>query len=522
MIIEKLKLLNFKRFDLLEIEFDKDLNILIGDNESGKSTILQAIDIVIRGSRHLVEEIGIERLLNKNIVDSFMTSSSRTIENLPKLRIELFIQETGDPSMNGKNNSEGISLDGIRLICEPDSEYSEAIAHVLSSETPSFPFEYYKVSFSKFSGELYNGYNRPMRSIVIDNSVIGSEFSMSQYIKDVFRSALSDEERTLARYEYHSAKNKYRDTSLSKYNDRLSSYSFSVKDSSRDNLDTALTIEEDGIDISNKGTGRQCFIKAELALRQADDRLDVIILEEPETHLSHLNMNKMIKAILESQNKQLFVATHSNLISTRLDIRKCLMMNSTSKSCFPLKTVPEDTAAFFMKAPDNNLLQYILSNKSILVEGDAEFMLMDKFSKIVLGADLQSAGIDVIAVDGKCFKRYLEIAKLLRIKTAVITDNDGDYEYYIQESYEGYMNNEHSNIKVFADTDNKRYTFEACIYEDNKDLCNTLFQHQCRSLCVEEHMLKNKAECAFKLASDSDGELNVPNYIRLALEWIGN
>ena len=114
MIIEKLKLLNFKRFDLLEIEFDKDLNILIGDNESGKSTILQAIDIVIRGSRHLVEEIGIERLLNKNIVDSFMTSSSRTIENLPKLRIELFIQETGDPSMNGKNNSEGISLDGIR------------------------------------------------------------------------------------------------------------------------------------------------------------------------------------------------------------------------------------------------------------------------------------------------------------------------------------------------------------------------------------------------------------------------
>lgn len=342
--------------------------------------------------------------------------------------------------MNGKNNSDKIVCDGIRVICEPDNEYSKAISNILSSETPSFPFEYYKVSFSKFSGEPYNGHNRPMRNIFVDNSTIGSEFAMCQYIKDVFKSTLSEEERTLARYEYRSSKNNYRDNSLVKYNDRLSGYSFAVKDSTRDNLDTDLTIEEGGIDISNKGTGRQCFIKAELALKQADERLDVILLEEPETHLSHLNMNKMIKAILESQNKQLFIATHSNLISTRLNLRKCTIMNSKTTKYIQLKNISEDTAAFFMKAPDNNLLQYILSNKSILVEGYAEFMLMDKFCNQVIGKDLSSAGIDVIAVDGKCFKRYLEIAKVLKIKTAVITDNDKDYKKNIQESYTGFMN----------------------------------------------------------------------------------
>lgn len=522
MIIERLKLLNFKRFESLDIPFDKDLNIFVGDNESGKSSILQAIDIVIRGSRHLVEDIGLEQMINKDAIDKFMSSSSRSIEELPILKIELYIQETGDPGMNGKNNSDEKCCDGLRVICEPDDEYSEVIATILSSDKHSFPFEYYKVTFSKFSGESYNGYNRPMRSIFVDNSAIGSEFAMNQYVKDVFNSTLADNERTSARYEYRSSKNNFRDTSLNKYSTRLSGYAFAVKDSSRDNLDTSLTIEANGIDISNKGTGYQCFIKAELALKQAGDNLDVILIEEPETHLSHLNMNKMIKAIQESKNKQLFIATHSNLISTRLDLRNCTIMNSSSKGYVQLNDIPADTAKFFMKAPDNNLLQYILSDKVILVEGDAEFILMDKFCETVLGKNLQTTGIDVIAVDGRCFKRYLDIAKKLGIKTAVITDNDGDYEHNIQQIYCEYINDQFDNIKIFADTNSKRNTFEVCVYMDNTQSCNALFSERCHSKSTEEYMLSNKAECAFALASDTKYSLEVPTYINEALQWIEN
>lgn len=517
MIIERLKLFNFKRFETLDIQFNKDLNIFVGDNESGKSTILQAIDIVVRGSRHLIEDIGLERLMNKKAIDRSMELHPRTIDKLPILTIELYLQETADPRMNGKNNSEEKCCDGLRVVCEPDDEYDETIARILSSETSSFPFEYYKITFSKFSGETFNGYNRPMRSIFVDNSTIGSEFAMCQYVKDMFNSALAEDERTLARYEYRASKNNFSNTSLKKYNLRIPGYSFAVKDSLRDNLETSLTIEEGGIDISNKGTGYQCLIKAVLALKQAGNKLDVILLEEPETHLSHLNMKRMIKQIQESEDKQLFVATHSNLICTRLDLRKCIIMNSSAESYVQLNNISDATAKFFMKAPDNNLLQYILSNKVILVEGDAEFMLMDKFCLTALGKSLSSAGIDVIAVDGICFKRYLDIAMVLGIKTAVITDNDGDYKHNIEEKFGDYVS---ENIGFFADKDSKKYTFEVCVYKDNDSLCTSLFGAHCRSKSIENYMLSNKAECAFTLAADSKNKLVVPQYIQDALRWI--
>ena len=517
MFIKKLKLHNFKRFPYLEISFDESLNILIGDNESGKSSILQAIDVVMRGSRHLVEEIGLERLFNYSAVATYFAKEPKVIAQLPKMCIELYLNDTGNPVLNGDNNSDKINCDGIRLICKPNLEYSEAIANILASGDPAFPFEYYDITFTTFRGDPYNGHNRFLRGISIDNSTIGSEYAMFQYVQDIFKAKLSDEERTMARHQYHTAKCKFKETALSRFDAKLSGYSFAVKESSKDNLDTDLTIIESGIDIANKGTGKQCFIKTELALKQANDNIDVVLLEEPENHLSHMNMLKMIQTISETENKQVFIATHSNLICTRLNLQKCAIFNSSSTSYVQLKGISSETAAFFMKAPDNNLLQFVLSNKAILVEGDAEFMLMDFFCKKVLNQTLNQISVNVIAVDGKCFKRYIEVARALELKTAVITDNDGCHEKNIDDAYDGLID---ENIQVFSDRNDMRYTFEVCLYEDNKDICDKLFGDKVRKLTVDKYMLANKAECAFILASNEPEGFKVPEYIRASIEWI--
>ena len=43
MYIEKIKLLNFRNYKELEINFNKNLNIIYGDNAQGKTNILESI-----------------------------------------------------------------------------------------------------------------------------------------------------------------------------------------------------------------------------------------------------------------------------------------------------------------------------------------------------------------------------------------------------------------------------------------------------------------------------------------------
>lgn len=146
--------------------------------------------------------------------------------------------------------------------------------------------------------------------------------------------------------------------------------------------------------------------------------------------------------------------------------------------------------------------------------------MMDVFCRRVLNHSLSEQGIDVISVDGKSFKRYLEIAKVLKMRVAVITDNDGNYDENITAAYQGYMDNEFDNIKIYSELDNERYTFEVAIYRDNQTACDELFESGRRTLSILNYMLANKAEAAFKLLTEKSDTIVTPQYIKNALEWV--
>lgn len=520
MHISKIKLHNFRRFKDTEISFNRGRNILIGDNESGKSSILQAIDLCARGSRHRIEDIGLETLFNINAIRSFL-DGDRKFEKLPKLFVELYLDGIEEEGLEGNENSDNTRACGIRMSFEPDLALSHQTLQVLQAENASFPFEFYSILFTTFSGDSYNGYTRKVKTVMLDNSTIGNEYALNEYISTIYSESLSLIDRLTVKHSYGNSKTGFKNIVLAPFNTKLpDSYSFSVKNTGKNCLENDLTVEIGGVPISQKGTGVQCVVKTQLALKRAAE-IPVILLEEPENHLSHLNMRRMIREIEQNQQAQLFISTHSDLISTRLDLRNCILMNSAELAgTTSLGFIDDPTAKFFMKAPDNNMLQFVLAKKVLLVEGDAEFILMDAFCKKVLGRTLFELGIDVIAVDGKCFKRYLEIAKRLGNKVAVITDNDRNYAENITGAYNGYMNNEYANIKVFADTNKERYTFEVAVYQDNTTECNDLFGGERRTLSVLDYMLSIKAEAAYKLLTQKEETLVVPQYIKEALRWV--
>ncbi|WP_282162146.1 ATP-dependent nuclease [Ulvibacterium marinum] len=519
-IVNKIRLQNFKKFKKFKVSFDDQINLLIGDNESGKSTILLALDLVMRGSRNKVETLGLESIFNTKAIAEFL-NTDRNLTKMPELRVELYLNEQNNETTHGKNNLDKRPCDGVRLVCKPNEDYHQSIKEVLKKPECLFPFEYYSISFTTFNDIPYNGYNKHLKHILIDNSLTSNEYAMKEYVKDIYNSKiLNTSEKFQHQHEYRNFKEEFKNKAFKEINKRLENdYKFAVKSNSKSNLESDLIIYEGEISIDNKGKGKQSIIKTSLALSKSGDDFDSVLLEEPENHLSHSNMKKLIQEVINSTGKQIFVATHSDLVSTRLDLRKSILLNSSAEGRVKLEDLPEDTSKFFIKAPDNNILEYILSEKVILVEGDAEFILLDALYLKKTNKKLSEDNIHVISVGGTSFPRYLDIAKILDIRTAVITDNDKDYAENITARYAKYNQ---ENIDVFADKNNERYTFEVCIYRDNTDICEGLFSSQRKKLSVQEYMLKDKAEVAYQLLENKSRELKIPEYIDRAFEWINN
>jgi len=516
-LIKKIKLKNFKRFPSFSVELDDKLNMFIGDNEAGKSSILSAIDIVLSGSRNKVESIGLDSLFNSAVISDFLKSDKK-FNDLPSLYIELYLNEQGNSDLNGKFNSEGVTQDGLTLICQPNDTLSKEIKEILKQEESNFPFEFYSIIFKTFSGEGYTGYSKYLKHILIDNTQISNEYATKEYVKAMYNSHIQHAEKNKHLNEYRKYKDRFKDRVLSGLNNRIEDYEFTIRTSLKANLESDLTIAENDINIEHKGKGRQCFIKTEFALKKSDSNLDVILIEEPENHLSHINMKKLVNKISSSEERQLFISTHNDLISTRLDLRKAILLNSNNVTPVQLKSLPEPTAKFFIKAPDNNILEFILSKKVILVEGDAEFILMDVFFQKVTKSKLEDSDIHVISVGGTSFKRYLDLSALLQIKTAVIRDNDGDYDANCVANYSDYAKN--NNVKIFSDNDILRKTFEIALYQDNVSVCDNLFKSGRKKLTVQEYMLSNKADAAFELLDKKGDTLTPPKYIEEAILWI--
>lgn len=517
-VISKLVLQNFKKFDALELDFNTTTNILVGDNEAGKSTVLLALDLILSASRGRVETVGVENLLCKAAVDAFL-ARERKPAHLPVLYVEAWLMAGDNFELNGKNNSKGIEADGLRLEIAPIEEYGKAIAEVLAQDEPNFPYEYYGVRFHTFSGEAVLAYKRPVRHLSLDSSRIDSEHAVREYTRAVFGVHTDVPTRHRLENQYRRGKDTFRKEYLGPVNQDLADYQFGVRSGHRSNLEVDLQIMEDGIPLENRGKGRQCFLKTEFALRRHRNNgasLHALLLEEPENHLSHTGMRRLVRSLEDAAQTQLFVATHSSHIASRLDLRHAQLLGIRNQAS-SLHALSEETANFFIKAPDNNVLEFALSRRVILVEGDAEFILFDALYRAASGgASPEQDDVHVMAIGGTSFKRYLELGKLLGIRTAAIRDNDGNFQANCVDNFAGHI---YDAGRVFADADDAKYTFEVGLHDCNAAVCEALFAGGRRTLTPLQYMLANKTDAALSLLT-SQRTLVVPRYIEEAVQWI--
>ncbi len=521
--IKSIHIEGLKKFKLLDIKFNEHMNILVGENEAGKSTILEAIKIVLNQQYRNSDKSILRDLFNVESAATFRKKPS--IKTLPRILIELELEL----DFMSKNSSyfygevygtmkKQVEKFGIRFECKYDELLGAGIEQSILDG--KIPYEYYALTWTTFANNPYQLVRRPFQFLAIDTSSTATSSSFNYYNRTLFNSKYDEPTRIKAKNEFRlKLEEAFDATGLPQLGDNRK---FGV-DTKKVVLETILSVFEESIPLENRGSGMESLIKTEIALDKANG-LDVILIEEPENHLCFSTLNKMLHEISKKQSdSQIIVTTHNNMIASRLNLNNVIWI--TENSIKSLIEVDKKIAEFFIKADDNSFLQLLLSKKTILVEGATEFLLLPHFYKQVTGHTIEEDGISVISCNGISFNNYLEIAKYTDKKIAVITDNDGK-QNKINDALS--FNDSNSLQQIFMANTVDDWTWEVCLYNLNKNELDKIVTvqegadylfHKKNYGQVLGKMLNNKVMVAYDMLS-SEIIFEIPQYVKDAIEWV--
>ncbi len=548
MHIEKLVIKNFKKFTDRAFDFNKDLNLLVGDNDSGKSTIQEAIEIALncnyRG-KPLSSEIKPE-LFNLDATTAYI-EGDKSCESLPSITIELFLD--GIPEYRGDNNSLNKNTDGVSLKIKFDDDlkavYNEFIR--TPDSIKSIPIEFYKIEWLDFGWNKIKFLNRKMSGLFVDPSRLHPTQGRNQYISRIINSSLSKEEQALLNVNYRQLKQHFDDQpQVKSINDKLDNENIITNkklevtaDVSISSFESGMQLSVDNINFPQVGKGEQNTIQIKLAIQNKASNVDVILLEEPENHLSHTNLSKLVKYIeSQRQGKQLFITTHSSYVLNKLSLDKLCLIN---ESYIRLNDIDKNVSKSLKRLPGYDTLRVVLSKHVVLVEGPSDELVLKRSYIDTHDRMPEDDGIDIIVVRGIGFKNYLEIAKNIGTIVHVVKDNDGNHKDNIEEYKEKY--DAYENIEFFSISDNEQYSLEPVLIFANKatekglddyakiTLSTQTYKKYISQKNLDEKVIflmgwyadeggagKKKVDSAMRIF-ESDHKINYPNFLQKALRF---
>ncbi|MES2948512.1 MAG: AAA family ATPase [Pseudomonadota bacterium] len=454
MHLSTLKLWNFRKFGGsaefsltkpdLALTFNSGLNVLIGENDSGKSAIIDAIRFVLK--THSYDWARIDE-------NDFHADQHR-------LRIELVLSDIGLDE--GKNfteflaweTSEGkvnplltLNLDVYRNPSNgkilPHEVRAGADAHgrALSPEAR----EYLKVTYLKplrdAEEELVARKNSRLSQILVGheafknkntdhvllkllaafNGSIESYFDGTDHagvqIGDQLGKGLKDQIDTYIGALYQpGSKTSLAVTERAQLRSLLEKLELSIKGETRPGL----------------GTLNRLFMASELLHLNKENwtGLRLGLVEELEAHLHPQAQMQAIETFQKQKEVQLILTTHSPNIGSKLQLKNLVICGSGN--AFPMGAghteLGTDDYAFLERFLDVTKANLFFSRGAILVEGWSEELLLHELARLA-GYNLTSAGVAVINVSSLAFIHYTNIFKRKHVPhftrpIAVVTDAD--------------------------------------------------------------------------------------------------
>jgi putative ATP-dependent endonuclease of the OLD family len=531
-MIERIIIESYRRFVRLDFEPNRGMNIIVGDNESGKSTLLEAIALALTGKvngRWASEELNPFWFHRPTVLEFFRTYGTDEACAPPQLLIELYLSNAVDAfqHLRGVHNSQRTDCPGVTLGVAPLEEYRDEFKAYMDGDAPAvLPVEFYDVDWRAFSDERLNRRPRELAASYIDSRTIRSTAGVDHHTREMVSEHLDSRERAQISLAHRKSRQEITDGTLAPINARIAGHSeglhhnpigLQMDQSARTSWETGIVPQVDEIPFAMSGQGQQATIKMSLAMSRTANASTFVLIEEPENHLSHTNLSRLVARIeaLAGEDQQLFIGTHSSFVLNRLGVDRLVLLHDGVSA--KLSELDATTVGYFRKLAGYDTLRLALAGKVALVEGPSDAIIFERAFRDALGKLPLECGIDVISMGGLTFKRALELCAALSRDAAALQDNDGRTPPEIQEPLEGVLADGKRELFVSDPTAGETLESQLIHVNSEDELRGVLALGA--STDLERWMRNNKTEAALRIF-DSEQTITMPAYITRAIEFL--
>ncbi|MGF6489138.1 ATP-dependent nuclease [Pseudomonas frederiksbergensis] len=506
MHLKKIHIDNFKNYRKATIHLDSHLNVFTGVNNAGKTTILEAVALwsecfrilitkAKRSDRQLNIRQGDYRLGNKlgNYIDHRKITSVRT----SKYEDIFFGLNLSSPilisvTITGLSGDEELEIP-IVIKAANGSNYE-----IFLDRHDRFDFRKLNTAFQHLPQPFSTIYASPVASLVA-----GEQFKL---LPQISNSVISRQSYLVLRNRISRLKS---DANYAEFEKDVSKIltdgalpvTFHVigdihKDVSVD-INVSFGHSEQSRDISLLGSGTLQIIELMLALYEARTDLNLVLLDEPDSHI-HRDIQKRLVQVLtrRSNNAQVFITTHN----------ESLLRSTSPKNIFHIENTGDGVASIEYHPIVNNgsvmrhsgiqptfhssvirmlgnessldLLDIIEARKVIFVEGDIDANYIRKIYEKSTGRDAHDmvfwafGGIDAFLQKIRHYKTFIEgISSSQTIWDKCIAIFDCDYITRGQIDALGAGLQSHINLSSHIWDS---YTFESSILSNKQSLAEML------------------------------------------------
>lgn len=454
MFLSRIKLWNFRKFgslgdiDLekpnLDLTFTPGLNVLVGENDSGKTAILEAIKLVLK--THAYERLFLES-------DDFYNWTN-------DLRIELIIK--GLSVSEAAHFTEWLGWDTdqpdqpiLRLIYTARNIDDRVIPMDVragmdssGSTIDSQAREYLKLTFlkplrdaeneltaKKYSrlSQILEGHELFKKDAVGKDAFEGYVTTANQSIKDWFKNDVKEEGQKSIKDQIKGVIDGF----LASFVSPDSESSFTISGSNIKDILEKLSLHLDGVTNPGLGTMNRLYMATELLHLQKPtwNGLRLCLVEEEEAHLHPQAQMKVLEAIQLQKGTQFIITTHSPNLASKVK----LFEDDQNQViiCKEGKVFPMGPSYTMLDKSDYLFLDHFLdvtkanlffAKGIIFVEGCAEEILIPAIAK-KLKKSFTSKEVSIVNVGSIAYMRYAKVfmrkdQQPLGCKVSIVTDLD--------------------------------------------------------------------------------------------------